>query len=157
MKSHSYRSSCRADGRGMPAFAAESLKATVNGMVCAFCAQGIEAKLSKLPQAQNVYVNLPQKVVAVQIKDGMTLSPEVVREVVKEAGYEVAAIEAVSMTHRADQGRGRLANDGGAVRRAACERTRASQASLPAPVRSFAVHCRRCWSPWARAPCSRPR
>jgi hypothetical protein len=26
----------------IPAFAAESVKATVNGMVCAFCAQGIE-------------------------------------------------------------------------------------------------------------------
>ena len=85
-------------GAAMPAFAAESLKATVNGMVCAFCAQGIEAKLSKLPQAQNVYVNLAHKVVAVQIKDGMKLSPDVVRQVVKDAGYDVAAIEAVSMT-----------------------------------------------------------
>ena len=83
---------------GAPALAAESLKATVNGMVCAFCAQGIEAKLRKLPQAQNVYVNLARKVVAVQIKDGMTLSPDVVREVVKDAGYEVATIEPVKMT-----------------------------------------------------------
>ena len=81
-----------------PALAAESLKATVNGMVCAFCAQGIEANLRKLPQAQNVYVNLSKKVVAVQIKDGMTLAPDVVRAVVKDAGYEVATIEPVSMT-----------------------------------------------------------
>jgi copper chaperone CopZ len=81
-----------------PALAAQSLKATVNGMVCAFCAQGIEAKLSKLPQAQSVYVNLGQKVVAVEIKDGATLSPDVVREAVKDAGYEVAAIETVDLT-----------------------------------------------------------
>ena len=32
-----------------------------------------------LSQVQNVYVNLPQKVVAVQIKDGMTLSPDISR------------------------------------------------------------------------------
>ena len=67
-------------------------------MVCAFCAQGIEAKLRELPQTQDVYVNLGKKVVAVQLKDGTSLSPEVVRELVKEAGYEVAAIETVNKT-----------------------------------------------------------
>ena len=81
-----------------PAWGVESLKARVNGMVCAFCAQGIEAKLKELPQTSDVYVNLGQKIVAVQVKDGMTLSPEVVRELVKEAGYEVAAIETVQKT-----------------------------------------------------------
>lgn len=81
-----------------PAFAVQSVKAKVNGMVCAFCAQGIEAKLRELPQTQDVYVNLGQKIVAVQLKDGATLSPNVVRELVKEAGYEVAAIETVSQT-----------------------------------------------------------
>ncbi len=82
----------------VPAFAVESVKAKVNGMVCAFCAQGIEAKLRELPQTQDVYVNLGQKIVAVQLKDGTTLSPDVVRELVKEAGYEVAAIETVNKT-----------------------------------------------------------
>lgn len=81
-----------------PALAVQSLKATVNGMVCAFCAQGIEAKLSKLPEARNVYVNLGKKIVAVEVKDGTTLSADAVREVVKDAGYEVAAIETVALS-----------------------------------------------------------
>lgn len=87
-----------AAGAALPTIAAESLKAKVNGMVCAFCAQGIETKLRELPQTQDVYVNLPQKVVAVQVKDGATLSPDVVRKVVVEAGYEVAKIESVPQT-----------------------------------------------------------
>jgi transcription elongation factor Elf1 len=41
------------------AFAAtQTLKATVNGMVCAFCAQGIEKNIRAMPQTQDVYVNL---------------------------------------------------------------------------------------------------
>ena len=67
-------------------------------MVCAFCAQGIEKKLRALSETSDVYVNLAQKIVAVQVKDGATLSPDVVREVVKDAGYEVAAIEIVNKT-----------------------------------------------------------
>ena len=78
-----------------PAFAVQSLKAKVNGMVCAFCAQGIEKKLRALSETSDVYVNLSQKIVAVQVKDGATLSPDVVREIVKEAGYDVASIEVV--------------------------------------------------------------
>ena len=40
----------------LPAFAANSVKATVNGMVCAFCAQGIEktiAKIYPIPELDN--------------------------------------------------------------------------------------------------------
>ena len=37
-----------ATGLFSSAFAAESIKATVNGMVCAFCAQGIEKTISKM-------------------------------------------------------------------------------------------------------------
>ena len=81
-----------------PAFATQSVKAKVNGMVCAFCAQGIEKKLRALSETSDVYANLAQKIVAVQVKDGATLSPDVVRELVKDAGYEVAAIEIVNKT-----------------------------------------------------------
>jgi periplasmic mercuric ion binding protein len=82
----------------LPAGAATTLKAEVNGMVCAFCAQGIEKKLRALGQTKDVYVNLKDRIVAVELKDGATLAPDVVKELVKEAGYEVVAIEAVSKT-----------------------------------------------------------
>jgi copper chaperone CopZ len=54
-------------------FAASSVKATVNGMVCAFCAQGIEKRLSKMPASEAVFVDLKRKVVVVEAKPGQTL------------------------------------------------------------------------------------
>jgi periplasmic mercuric ion binding protein len=75
------------------AFAAQTIKANVNGMVCAFCAQGIDKKLRVLTQTKDVYVNLKQRLVAVEVKDGQTLSDETVKDIVKKAGYEVTSIE----------------------------------------------------------------
>ncbi len=74
-------------------FASQTMKANVNGMVCAFCAQGIEKKARTLPQTQDVYVNLKQRLVAIEIKDGQTLSQESVKALIKEAGYDVTSIE----------------------------------------------------------------
>ncbi|WP_020168661.1 MULTISPECIES: heavy-metal-associated domain-containing protein [Methylotenera] len=74
-------------------FATQTIKANVNGMVCAFCAQGIEKKMRALSQTQDVYVNLKQRVVAVELKDGQTLSNEQVKTIIKDAGYEVTSIE----------------------------------------------------------------
>lgn len=73
--------------------ATQTLKATVNGMVCAFCAQGIEKKIRALPETQDVYVNLKQRIVAVEIKDGQTLSNDILKGLIKDAGYDVTAIE----------------------------------------------------------------
>lgn len=75
------------------AFATQTIKANVNGMVCAFCAQGIEKKMRALPQTKDVYVNLKQRLVAVEIKDGQTLSNDTVKEIIKKAGYSVTSIE----------------------------------------------------------------
>lgn len=77
------------------AVATQTIKANVNGMVCAFCAQGIEKKMRALNQTKDVYVNLKQRVVAVELKDGQTLSDQTVKDIVKNAGYEVTSIETV--------------------------------------------------------------
>jgi len=74
-------------------FATQTIKANVNGMVCAFCAQGIEKKMRALPQTQDVYVNLKQRLVAVELKDGQTLSNDKVKAIIKDAGYDVTSIE----------------------------------------------------------------
>jgi mercuric ion binding protein len=71
---------------------AATLRAEVNGMVCAFCAQGIEKKIRALDATQDVYVNLARKTVAVEAKPGMALDEAVIRKEIKEAGYEVRRI-----------------------------------------------------------------
>ena len=75
------------------AFATQTIKANVNGMVCAFCAQGIEKKIRALTQTKDVYVNLKQRIVAVELKDGQTLSNDKVKAIIKDAGYDVTSIE----------------------------------------------------------------
>jgi len=83
---------------GGAAHAAQTVKAHVNGMVCAFCAQGIEKKARALPQTEDVYVNLKRKIVAVQVKEGQTLSGDTLKSLVKDAGYDVVQVETVDDT-----------------------------------------------------------
>lgn len=78
--------------------AVQTIKAEVNGMVCAFCAQGIEKKLRSMSQTKDVYVNLKNKIVAVELKDGQSMSPDTVKDLVKDAGYDVTKIETVNRT-----------------------------------------------------------
>ncbi|HEX2541130.1 MAG TPA: heavy metal-associated domain-containing protein [Caldimonas sp.] len=80
------------------AMAATSVKATVNGMVCAFCAQGIEKRLSRMPATQAVFVDLKRKVVAVEAKDGQTLDPKAISAEIADSGYEVTKLETVQQS-----------------------------------------------------------
>lgn len=78
--------------------AVTSIKASVNGMVCAFCAQGIEKRLLKLQATQHVFVDLKKRVVAVELKDGATLDLKQISTEIVEAGYDVTKIEMVAQS-----------------------------------------------------------
>lgn len=78
--------------------AATAIKANVNGMVCAFCAQGIEKRLLKLSGTKEVFVDLKKRVVAVEAKDGETLDIKLVTAEIVDAGYDVTKIELVPQT-----------------------------------------------------------
>lgn len=80
------------------AWAAETVKATVNGMVCAFCAQGIEKRLGKMPATQAVFVDLKKRIVAVEAKPGQKLDNKLITAEITDAGYDVTKIETVSQT-----------------------------------------------------------
>jgi copper chaperone CopZ len=73
-----------------------SIKAEVNGMVCAFCAQGIDAKLRKNTATKEVYVNLKNRIVAVELKDGTTFSLENFKADIQESGYAVTKVDYVN-------------------------------------------------------------
>lgn len=85
--------------------AAQTVNAEVNGMVCAFCAQGIEKKARALPQTEDVYVNLKQRIVAVQVKEGQTLDTKTLTALVKDAGYDVTAVSVINETTAAMRAR----------------------------------------------------
>jgi copper chaperone CopZ len=78
--------------------AAEVAKVTVNGMVCAFCAQGIEKTIAKMPQTKAVYVNLDKKIVAVEAKDGQKLDMAKIKAGIVDAGFDVVKAETVANT-----------------------------------------------------------
>lgn len=72
---------------------AATIEMNVNGLVCAFCAQGIEKKLRKLPATADVVVSLEQRLVAVVLKDGQEISDVDLRKALTDAGYTVTSIQ----------------------------------------------------------------
>ena len=77
-------------------WAASSTKVTVNGMVCAFCAQGIEKRLSKMTETKAVFVDLKKKIVVVESKEGLALNEAAITAEIKDAGYDVVKTESVT-------------------------------------------------------------
>jgi copper chaperone CopZ len=72
---------------------ATTIEMKVNGLVCAFCAQGIEKQLRKFPATADVVVSLEQKLVAVALKDGQDIPDADLQHALTNAGYTVKAIE----------------------------------------------------------------
>lgn len=71
---------------------AETIKATVNGMVCAFCATGIEKTFRAQPEVNSVKIDLNKKLVTINTKQGQTISDAKITKVIKHAGYSVKSI-----------------------------------------------------------------
>ncbi|MFM9913390.1 MAG: heavy-metal-associated domain-containing protein [Methylophilaceae bacterium] len=78
--------------------AVSTIKAEVNGMVCAFCAKGIEKKLGALPQTKAVFVDLKSRVVALELKDGQSVAMDDFKNIIKDAGYDVSSAVIVDKT-----------------------------------------------------------
>src|ERR1700735_5334273 len=72
---------------------AATIEMTVNGLVCAFCAQGIEKKLKKFPATADVVVSLEHRLVAVSLKDGQDIPDADLRKALTDAGYTVKSID----------------------------------------------------------------
>ena len=75
------------------AVSAETINATVNGMVCAFCATGIEKTFKAQPEVKSVNVDLEHKRVTIASKDGRTLDDNRIKQLLKNSGYSVVIIE----------------------------------------------------------------
>ena len=76
---------------------AATQKIEVNGMVCAFCAQGIEKSLSKIETTKDVYVNLDEGFVILEsTNDGV--SEDKIKKIIVDSGYDVTKISLVNET-----------------------------------------------------------
>jgi len=71
---------------------ADTIEMKVHGMVCGFCAQGIEANLRKIPATADVVVSLESKLVVVQTREGTDIADADLRKAITDAGYDLKAI-----------------------------------------------------------------
>lgn len=71
---------------------ADTIKASVNGMVCAFCATGIEKTFKAQPEVRTVNVDLQNKLVTIQTKEGQTLDDAKLKRLITNAGYSLISI-----------------------------------------------------------------
>ena len=72
---------------------AATIEMNVNGLVCAFCAQGIEKQLRKFAATADVVVSLEHKLVAVALKDGQDIADADLRRALTNAGYTIKTID----------------------------------------------------------------
>lgn len=76
--------------------APRTIEMNVDGLVCAFCAQGIEKKLRKEPACDDVVVSLEHQLVAVALKPGQDIGDDALRELLTEAGYTLRGVKRTS-------------------------------------------------------------
>jgi copper chaperone CopZ len=72
--------------------AADTIEMKVYGLVCGFCAQGIEKTLRKNPATEDVVVSLEDKLVAIATRAGQDIPDADLTKALTDAGYDVKGI-----------------------------------------------------------------
>ncbi|MCB0394119.1 MAG: heavy-metal-associated domain-containing protein [Bdellovibrionales bacterium] len=65
----------------------DSVTVKVKGMVCAFCAQGIEKNFNKLDSIESTHVDLDKMEVHLKLHKDMTIDDNKIKAVVEGAGF----------------------------------------------------------------------
>jgi len=71
---------------------ADTIRVTVNGMVCAFCATAIEKTFKAQPEVRTVDVDLENKLVTITTKQGQRLDDTKLKKLMTNSGYSVVGI-----------------------------------------------------------------
>lgn len=72
---------------------ARTIEMQVNGLVCAFCAQGIEKQFRALPEASDVYVSLDDRIVAVELKPDADITDAELEKAITGAGFSLVGVK----------------------------------------------------------------
>jgi copper chaperone CopZ len=70
----------------------KTIQIGLDGLVCAFCAQGVEKKMKAQAATDKVFVSLDKKVALVALKDGQDIPDATIKSEITEAGYVVKGI-----------------------------------------------------------------
>jgi copper chaperone CopZ len=71
---------------------ADTIEMKVYGMVCGFCAQGIEASLRKNPAVVDVLVSLENKLVVVETRASEDIDDDALTKAIADAGYDLKTV-----------------------------------------------------------------
>ena len=77
---------------------ADTIEMKVYGLVCGFCAQGIEKTLRKNPATEDVVVSLEDKLVAIATHPGQDIPDAELTRALTDAGYDVKGISRTQRT-----------------------------------------------------------
>jgi mercuric ion binding protein len=85
-------------GTALPALAADAVRTIrmeVAGLVCGFCAQGIDKQMRTFDATRDVWIDLARGVVAVELAPGEDIADDVLDKALTDAGYTLTAIRRV--------------------------------------------------------------
>ena len=71
----------------------EKISILAKGMVCGFCAQGIEKKFKALGDIEKINVSLETKKIDLDLIEGKVITDDQIKTILTESGYEVVKIE----------------------------------------------------------------
>ena len=74
----------------------QTIQVELDGLVCAFCAQGVEKKMKAQAATDKVFVSLNKKVTLVALKEGQDIPDETIKSEITNAGYVVRGISRTS-------------------------------------------------------------
>jgi copper chaperone CopZ len=86
----------------IPAVSAREIVLSVNGLVCAFCANGIAATAERHAAVAEVTVDLDNALARFVVKPGATLDADGAKKIIDQAGYEAAAVTLIDQSTSAN-------------------------------------------------------
>ncbi len=73
--------------------AGATIRLKVNGMVCPFCAYGLEKRLEEIASIDAVLIRISDGLVQIRTKEDQELTDEVLADAVKKSGFSLIEIE----------------------------------------------------------------
>ena len=75
--------------------AGASIRLKVDGMVCPFCAYGLEVRLKEIASVDEVLIRISDGLVQIRTKEDQELTDEALKDAVKRSGFSLTEIERV--------------------------------------------------------------
>ncbi len=83
---------CYATENASKASEGGSAYASVNGLVCDFCARALEKTFSKKEEVNSIKVDLDEKIVTINFNSDQQLDETTITQLITDAGYSVEKI-----------------------------------------------------------------